>query len=89
MAYVDRELQHPRFTSECTAAYLATIRGFILEHVALRLATIRESRGMFGALECAPEWDAKTDLSLGASGAKCARCPLNLGSRVYLQRLTG
>lgn len=65
---MDRELQSRKFTGECTAAYVATIRGFILEHVAHRLATVREGHGMFGALECASEWDEATDLSLGASG---------------------
>ncbi|KAH8106355.1 beta and beta-prime subunits of DNA dependent RNA-polymerase [Cristinia sonorae] len=69
MSFVDRELQSQRFTNECTAAYLATIRGFVLEHIAQRLAGIRESRGMFGALQCAPDWDAETDLSFGASAA--------------------
>ncbi|TCD69172.1 hypothetical protein EIP91_008468 [Steccherinum ochraceum] len=69
LQYVDQALEGKRFTNECTAAYLATIRGFVLEHIAHRLAVIRESRGMFGALECAPEWDANTDLSLGASDA--------------------
>ena len=79
LAFVDRELHSRKFTGECTAAYVATIRGFILEHVAHRLATVRESHGMFGALDCAAEWDEATDLSLGASGEYCVvyepKCP--------------
>lgn len=65
---VDRELSKKKFTSECTAAYLATIRGFIAEHVVHKLAENRKSRGMFEALERDDEWDEDTDLSMGASG---------------------
>ena len=71
LEFVDRELSQRRFTSECTAAYLATIRGFVSEHIAQRLAQIRKSRGMFDALEREDEWDENTDLSMGASGALC------------------
>ncbi|CAL1713617.1 unnamed protein product [Somion occarium] len=67
LEYVDRELAQRRFTSECTAAYIATIRGFVTERVAHRLAEIRKSHGMFDALEREEEWDADTDLSMGAS----------------------
>ncbi|OSX60618.1 hypothetical protein POSPLADRAFT_1148493 [Postia placenta MAD-698-R-SB12] len=66
---VDRELSRRQFTSECTAAYLATIRGFVTEHIAHRLAEIRRNHGMFEALEREEEWDEETDLSLGASDA--------------------
>ncbi|KAI0056684.1 beta and beta-prime subunits of DNA dependent RNA-polymerase [Artomyces pyxidatus] len=66
---VDRELSLPKFTVECTAAYISTIRGFIREHVADRLGDARKSRGMFEALERDAEWDAETDLSMGASDA--------------------
>lgn len=57
-----------RFTTECTAAYLATVRGFVHEHIVQKLAQIRKSRGMFEALEREDEWDEETDLSMGASG---------------------
>ena len=67
MELVDRELSHRKFTNECTAAYLATIRGFISENVANKLGEIRKSRGMFEALEREEEWDEETDLSMGAS----------------------
>lgn len=43
------------------------VRGFISENVALRLAEIRKSRGMFEALEREDEWDEETDLSMGAT----------------------
>lgn len=69
MELVDYELSQRRFKSECSASYLATIRGFILEHIVQRLAEVRRSRGMFDAMERNPEWDADTDLSMGASGA--------------------
>ena len=68
LEFVDRELSQRRFTTECTAAYLATIRGFINEHIAQRLGEIRKSQNMFEALEREDEWDADTDLSMGASG---------------------
>lgn len=68
LEFVDRELAQRRFTGECTAAYLATIRGYVTENIAYRLAEIRKSRGMFDALQREDEWDADTDLSMGASG---------------------
>lgn len=65
---VDRELETKKFTSECTAAYLATIRGYTTERIAHRQAEIRASWGMYEALEKEDSWDAQTDLTLGASG---------------------
>ncbi|KAI0004922.1 hypothetical protein BJV74DRAFT_313763 [Russula compacta] len=64
---VDRELSLPRFVTECTPAYISTIRTFLNDHVAHRLATVRKSRGMFEALERSEEWDEDTDLSMGAT----------------------
>lgn len=66
---VDRELGTHRFISECTAAYLDLIKGFVADHIAQKVANVRKSRGMFEALEREAEWDAETDLSLGASDA--------------------
>jgi DNA-directed RNA polymerase III subunit RPC1 len=63
----DSELSKPRFQNECTAAYVASILGFITDHIANRLAKVRECRGMYNALEREAEWDEETDLSLGAS----------------------
>ncbi|THH21268.1 hypothetical protein EW146_g237 [Bondarzewia mesenterica] len=68
LAIVDRELSRQRFTEEGMAAYESTIRDFIIEYVVIRLAEARRSRGMFDAMECDREWDADTDLSMGASG---------------------
>ncbi|KDQ65120.1 hypothetical protein JAAARDRAFT_28779 [Jaapia argillacea MUCL 33604] len=72
MEFVDRTLNQKKYVSECTAAFRATVRGFVTEHVALKVAEIRKGRGMFDALEREPEWDADTDLSLGASAAEIA-----------------
>ncbi|KAH9977877.1 beta and beta-prime subunits of DNA dependent RNA-polymerase [Lactifluus volemus] len=69
---VDRELSLPRFVAECTPSYLATIRAFLSDHVAHRLATVRKSRGMFEALERSDEWDEETDLSMGATASEKA-----------------
>lgn len=68
MGIVDHELDTPRFRNECTPAYLATVRKFILDKLALKLADSRRGRGMFDALERTEDWDEGTDLSLGASG---------------------
>lgn len=65
---VDRELATKKFTSECTAAYLATIRGFVTDNIAHAMADVRKSHGMFEAMEREDEWDAETDLTMGASG---------------------
>jgi DNA-directed RNA polymerase III subunit RPC1 len=64
---VDHELATQKFTSECTTAYLATIRGFTVDKVT-SLADHRRYRGMFDAWEREVEWDEETDLSMGASG---------------------
>lgn len=69
MEFVDHELSQRRFKSECSAAYLAAIRGFVLEHIVQKLGEVRRSRGMFDAMEREAEWDADTDLSMGASDA--------------------
>lgn len=54
---MDHELATPKFTSECTTAYIATIRGFIADGIVNHLARIRRAHGMFEALhhgdECA------------------------------------
>jgi len=68
MELVDQELASPRFNSESSPGYLATVRKFIYENLANKLASTRESRGMFDALEREAEWDEDTDLSMGASG---------------------
>ncbi|KIJ31501.1 hypothetical protein M422DRAFT_266749 [Sphaerobolus stellatus SS14] len=69
LAIADRELASPKFTNECTAAYLGTVRAFIVDNVAHRLARIRKARGMFDALEESKHWDEETDLTMGASRA--------------------
>jgi len=61
-------LNTKKFTSECTAAYIATIRGFITDNVVHPLAKMRKARGMFEALERFEEWHSSIDLSMGASG---------------------
>jgi DNA-directed RNA polymerase III subunit RPC1 len=64
----DRELSAQKFTSECTPSYVTTIRDFISEHIAGKLGKLRLIRGMYDAMEREGEWDADTDLSMGASG---------------------
>ncbi|KAJ7896076.1 hypothetical protein B0H14DRAFT_2680328 [Mycena olivaceomarginata] len=69
---VDRELATNKFTSECTAAYLATIRGYTTDRIAHRQAEVRSSWGMYEALEKEDSWDEYTDLTLGATAAEKA-----------------
>ncbi|KAN0097898.1 hypothetical protein V8E55_002344 [Tylopilus felleus] len=66
---MDSELGTPKFTNECTAAYIATIRDFITDGIVSQLAKIRKAHSMFEALQRNDEWDADTDLSLGATSA--------------------
>ncbi|KAF8516014.1 hypothetical protein BU17DRAFT_76736 [Hysterangium stoloniferum] len=68
----DRELTKPKFMKECTPAYIGTVRAFIVDRIAHRLASVRRARGMFDALEREAEWDEDTDLSMGASRADMA-----------------
>lgn len=67
METTDRELTSEKFKTECTAAYIATVRGFVLDKIARRAVKIREQHGMFGAEERQEEWDEDTDLSMGAA----------------------
>ena len=67
MEIIDRELDTPRFRNECTPAYPVSVRKFIFDKLALKLADSRRGRGMFDALEKIEDWDDGTDLSLGAS----------------------
>jgi DNA-directed RNA polymerase III subunit RPC1 len=68
MELTDSILGEKRFTNECNAAYLTTVRDFVLKHVAEKVAKERRDRGMFDALERYMEFDEDTDLSMGASG---------------------
>ncbi|KAI0029671.1 beta and beta-prime subunits of DNA dependent RNA-polymerase [Vararia minispora EC-137] len=67
----NRELATPKFTTECSAAYVLTIRTFIREHIIQPLANARKSHGMFPALERSDEYDAET-LSMGVDAASRA-----------------
>ena len=64
---MDCELATPKFTNECTPSYVSTIRDFIADGIVNHLAKIRKAHGMFEALQRNDEWDADTDLSLGAT----------------------
>ena len=67
--------------------YISTVRDFVREHIAERLADARRSRGMYDALERHPEWDEDTDLSMGASGNVLTYAWWSLGAySVYVFR---
>lgn len=65
---MDRELSSKKFIAVCSEAYLSSLREFILGNTARALAKQRLHHGMFEAMEKEEEWDAETDLSLGATG---------------------
>jgi DNA-directed RNA polymerase III subunit RPC1 len=67
MDIVNTELSSPRFVNECTTAFLATVGRFMRE-VAARVAKIRNTHGLFDAVERDAEWDEYTDLTMGATG---------------------
>jgi len=50
MDIVNAELSSPRFVNECTAAFLATVNRF-MRGVVTRVAKVRSSHGLFGAVE--------------------------------------
>ncbi|KAG8885857.1 hypothetical protein FRB98_001570 [Tulasnella sp. 332] len=72
MEITDKELTSPKFKNECTAAYIATVRGFVLNNVARRAVKIRERHGMFGAEERQADWDENTDLTMMAAPEEVA-----------------
>lgn len=47
----NEELARPQYLKECTAAYVATIRGFIMDFVVRRVVRLRKHHGMFDAQE--------------------------------------
>lgn len=56
-----------RFQNGCTAAYVATVRGFVLEHIVKRMIKYRVKHNMYEAAEREDEWDELTDLTMGAT----------------------
>ncbi|KAI5116058.1 hypothetical protein M0805_002844 [Coniferiporia weirii] len=66
---VDEELSSKKFTAVCSEAYISTLRTFIFNSSVSVLAERRRQHGMFDALEKEEEWDADTDLNMGASYA--------------------
>ena len=73
MEITDRELSKPKFKNECADSYTGTIRNFIMDRIAHRLAKIRQAHGLFDALEKEEEWDEETDFSMGASRTPCVQ----------------
>lgn len=71
--YVDNQLAQARYATECSPSYITIVRDFIMEHIVHKLADTRRRRGMFDALDKSDEWDADTDLSMGATGESV--CP--------------
>jgi len=67
---VHRELDAPRFQRVCTAKYIEQVRAFCHDELAAHVARMREAYGMYPALERDGDWDADTDLSLGADAAQ-------------------
>ncbi|KAL4255325.1 DNA-directed RNA polymerase subunit [Pleurotus pulmonarius] len=72
MEKVNVQFATRRFVETCPETYMETVRTFIWDNVAKKLGDMRQSRGMFEALEREGEWDEDTDLSLGASESEKA-----------------
>lgn len=70
--HADAVLAEPRFQRVCTSKYIEQVQQFVHTAVAQRVAQVREAYGMFPALERSGDWDADTDLSLGADAAQRA-----------------
>lgn len=65
---LDKELSTAKWTTECTEAYIKTIRTFVEKNIIDPLVKARTSRGMFDAFEKPDDWDEDMDLSMGADG---------------------
>ena len=65
---MDKELNAKKFTAVCSETYIAMLRKFIMDNAVEVLAKKRRVYGMFDAIEFSEEWDAETDLNMGASG---------------------
>ncbi|KAF9498249.1 beta and beta-prime subunits of DNA dependent RNA-polymerase [Pleurotus eryngii] len=72
MEIVNVQFATRRFVETCPETYMETVRTFIWDNVAKKLGDMRQSRGMFEALEREGEWDEDTDLSMGASESEKA-----------------
>lgn len=65
---MDKELSSKKFTAVCSETYIAMLHKFIMDNAVEVLAKKRREHGMFDAIEFSEEWDAETDLNMGASG---------------------
>ncbi|KZO94824.1 beta and beta-prime subunits of DNA dependent RNA-polymerase [Calocera viscosa TUFC12733] len=54
-----------KFRSECTQQYIDSLRSY-MQAIARELGTIRQDYRMYDAVHKEEDWDAQTDLSLGA-----------------------
>ena len=65
---MDLELSHPTFSTECSNAYIATIRTFVEQHIITPLAIIRKQRGLPDGLgkgvQRGPDWHSKGRVNL-------------------------
>ncbi|KZV60964.1 beta and beta-prime subunits of DNA dependent RNA-polymerase [Peniophora sp. CONT] len=82
----DLALAAPRFTLECSAAYVLTIRNFIRENIVYALADARASRGMWEARERNEEFDADTDERMNVD--RSSRAIVDNTAKVTLSQLT-
>ena len=71
------ELRSKKFVAVCSEQYISVLRKFIHERAVSALAEERRRHGMFDALEKDDEWDAETDLNMGASGKPLFVSPPN------------
>jgi DNA-directed RNA polymerase III subunit RPC1 len=68
MEIVEAELQSTRYQAECADIFMDSVKKFVQENIANRLAKVRRSHGMYDALDRPTDWDIDMDLSMGAPG---------------------
>ncbi|KAF6762523.1 DNA-directed RNA polymerase III largest subunit [Ephemerocybe angulata] len=69
---VEAEVDGPKFIKGCSDAYRTYVKDFIIGKIVKRMAAVRDSYGMFEAVEHDDEWGDEVDFTLGASAAAIA-----------------
>lgn len=74
-AFVDRELSHPNFGTECSDTYVTAIRTFAEQHISTPLATIRKQRslpdGQENCLQHGPDENSRGSLDFCSTTSFC------------------
>ena len=63
----DDRLLNQQFRLECASAFVAMIRGFILDSISRRVIRFRKLHGMYEAEEHESDLDERTDFNMGTT----------------------